>query len=40
MDYMGVKQSYSSNDIDIDTQYQLTKEIFIDGDWKYMNGKT
>ncbi|MCL2052557.1 MAG: hypothetical protein FWG91_12635 [Lachnospiraceae bacterium] len=42
MDYMGVKGAFSSNvDVysDIELQYSMTKEAFVDGDWKYMSGR-
>jgi hypothetical protein len=43
MSHMGVLNAFCSNgeDIqdDIQLQYAMTKEVFVDGDWKYMNGR-
>jgi hypothetical protein len=43
MSHMGVLSVFVACDEDIESniqlQYDMTKEVFVDGDWKYMNGR-
>jgi hypothetical protein len=38
INYMGVKRIYQNGEINIKEQYELTKEVLIEKDWKYMKG--